>query len=510
MIRHPISILCAIAAPVILVGCATVDPRLDYERVGRHVAEATGQEAVYQPGDDELVAERLQELLQDGITTDEAVQIGLLNNATLQAAFLDIGMARADVVQAGLLSNPSLGIGLQFPAGGGLAKLEAGLVQNIADLWQIPARKRAAERSLDGAILDIARRAADLAADAKIAYFQAVGADEQHRIAQENLAVARELLDLALTRQEAGAATELEVNLSRSPALDAELAVEAARLAAAEARRALALLLGVTTDANELRLSSPLPEVPPVAPDVERLVDVARSRRLDLRVARQVVLAAEARVREEHQRVFPAVELGVGLERDARGPAEGRDLLADTARSSIKARQLKAPGIEPRSARDVDTDIVIGPGLDLELPIFDQNQAQIAKAEYAHDQARKLLEALDRAVVQEVSGAVDRVLTAWKLVQIYRDRSVPLAQSNLDLSREAYRAGRVSFLSVLEAQRVFLDSRSRYVEAAQAAAAAVPELERTVGLPYQALVAEAGAEPRPAVDSSIADGEEQP
>ena len=75
-----------------------------------------------------------------------------------------------------------------------------------------------------------------------------------------------------------------------------------------------------------------------------------------------------------------------------------------------------------------------------------------------------------------------------------RDRALPLAQNNLDLSREAYRAGRTSFLSVLEAQRFFLSARSRYASAAEAAAVTIPELERAIGLPYARIVSEATGE----------------
>ncbi len=287
----------------------------------------------------------------------------------------------------------------------------------------------------------------------------------------------------------------MDVNLSRGLALDADLEVEAARFAAAEGRRRLATLLGVTTDAGELALLDPLPEVPPEAPAVQRLLELARAWRLDIRSAEQAVYAAEARLQEEYQRVFPAIELGVALERGERGRSDGgRDLLADTARTSIANGGLTAPEIQPRAERRRHTDFIIGPSLDLELPIFDQNQAQIAKARYAYEQARKMLEALDRAVAQEVRSAVDRTLTASRRVRMYQDRSIPLAQSNLDLSREAYRAGRASFLSVLEAQRFFLETRSGYVGAAQTAATSIPELERTIGLPFPKLVGEVDAD----------------
>jgi len=186
-----------------LGGCVTVDPSLDYERTSEHISRVTGQEEVYQPGDDEIIAGRVDELLADGITVGEAVQVCLLNNLVLQAAFMDIGMARADVVQSGMLANPSLGIALRLPAGGGLANLEAGLAQNIADLWQIPFRRRAAEHSLDRVILKTARQAADLAADAKVAYYDAVGAGQLYEITRQNIDLAQQLLDMALARQEA-------------------------------------------------------------------------------------------------------------------------------------------------------------------------------------------------------------------------------------------------------------------------------------------------------------------
>ena len=279
----------------------------------------------------------------------------------------------------------------------------------------------------------------------------------------------------------------------RTVVVDAELAVESARLQADDARRELATLLGVSTQACEIVLLSPLPDVPPEIPDAERLVEVARRVRLDIQAARQAALAARARWEEQKRLVFPRLELGVEFERGERKRQGGRDLLADTARASVAGGGLTAPDIQPRSERGAGMDFIIGPSLSMELPVFDQNQAQIARARYAVEQAVRTLDALDREVTQEIRGAVDRSVTAWRLVKIYRERSLPLAESSLDLSREAYKAGRASFLSVLEAQRFFLDSRSRYLEAAGNAAITIPQLERTVGLPFPELINNARA-----------------
>lgn len=490
-------------ALIALSGCATVNPAPDYERVGQRLEEATGFQRVYQPGEDDEIDEIVAGLVTDGITATEAVEICLLNNPSLQAAFMDVGMARADVVQAGLLSNPFIGISARLPDGGGLVNLEASVAQNIAELWQIPVRKRAATRSLDRAILQVALRAAQLAARAKAGYYLAVAADERHRIAQENLAIAQDLLGLAVMKQEAGATSELEVNLSRSLAINAEIEVPRARLASANARRGLAELLGLVCDADALVLTDKLPEIYPDIVDTSSLIALARQSRLDVAAAEDALAIAETNLEEQYLLIFPTLELGLELEREDRRSQGGRDILADTARASIASGGLTAPDIQPRSERRSEggQNTILGPSLGFELPIFDQNQAQIAKARFAVQQARKTLDAIERSMIQEVRGAADRALTAWRLMKTYRDESLPLAQANLDLSREAFRVGRASFLVVLEAERQFLDARNAYVSAAFEAAAAVPELERTIGLPFHRLLPPGAIESQPQTSS---------
>ncbi len=496
------------SALVVVSGCATINPQHDYARVGHYVTDATGQERVYLPEDDELVDELVDELLQGGLTADEAVQISLLNNPLLQAAFMDVGMARADAIQAGLYTNPFLEVTALFPDGGGLANLQSTVAQNIAELWQIPVREHMAEHSLEAAIVTLANTAASLAADAKSAYYSAVGADERLRIARENLVIAKNLLELTLTRQKAGAANELDVNLSRGVAVDSEIAVERDRLLAANARRDMATILGLVVDANSLVLSDRLPDDLPETLGAKPLLKLAKMWRLDIQSAGQVVAAAQAKLEYEYLLVWPQVQIGLSLERSERASQGGRDVLADTARASVANGSLTAPGIQPRSERNSQRgqDLIIGPSLGIELPIFDQNQAQIARAQYALHQALKTMDALDRAVTQEVRSAVDRAMTAWRLMRMYRDQSIPLAKSNLDLSREAYRAGRASFLSVLEAQRFFLETRRGYVEASQSAATMIPELERTIGLPFEKFLEEANKDTESNQDTDEGNG----
>ena len=485
-LRHAIGVFPLFAA-VTLGGCVTVNPRPDYDRTAKHVTEATGQEKIYRPGDEAIVEKMVAALVDHGLTADEAVQVCLLNNPRLQAAFFDVGMARADVVQSGLLSNPSLGVSLRLPSSGGLANVEAGLAQNIAELWQIPARKRVAKRALDQAILVLAREASLLAAEAKIAYYRAVAADRGYDITLDNLEIVQRLVDVAIARQQAGEGTEIDVTIARSELRQTQLALRSAKLAAFEQRSRLATLLGLTISPDRLDLREDLPEAAAWTLSPERLLEIAQARRLDLEAARQAVETAAANLKLERLRVFPVVELGVGLERGERKRSRGRKLLFETARSSLAAGAFTPPELEP--GIDEGTDLIIGPTLDLELPIFDQNQAQIAKAEYAYSQSAKVLESLVREITQETRLAHERARTAWDIARFYREQLLPLRQANLELARNAYQAGHASFLVVLEAQRTLLAARAGYTRALDDSAVSLVAIEQVAGQPIEKILA---------------------
>src|SRR5262249_30555867 len=204
--------------------------------------------------------------------------------------------------------------------------------------------------------------------------------------------------------------------------------------------------------------------------DAERLVTLAHEQRLDLQAAARAVDAAQARVQLAWRQVFPEIAIGVQTERFNERHQLPRRILADTARSSIAAGQLTAPPIQPRSERQrvrgiENNDIITGPSLSAQLPIFDQNQAQIAKAEFAYEQAAKGYQSLDISLTQDVRTAAASAATAWDVARFYHDRSMPLAQRNIDLSVETYRAGKATLLEVLQLQEFLLETRSKYVAA---------------------------------------------
>lgn len=481
----------SVAIVPLLSGCAAVRPKADYQRATQNIVEATGVSATTQPHSADQAAIDPDSMLKDGLSVEEAVQFCLLNNPRLLSAFYDIGVARADLVQSTLFSNPTLAMSIAFPEGGGLSNIQATFAQNIVDLWQIPFRRRAADRALDAEILLVAQRAVDLANETRVAYFTTEAADETVAIADQNLSLANQLLEVARARQAAGAVGELDVNLARGTVYSAELEVQRAQLGARTERRRLATALGLTSSIDDVALSTPLATDRTIARSPEEVAEIAMANRPDIRAARERVERSIVQVRLEYLKIFPDFSIGFYDERNEARSLPGRRIPSNTARASVAAGQLTAPEIQSRGQRQQERSQeisnIFGPAFNLTLPIFDQNQAQIAKAKLLYEQSAAELDAIERVASQQVRQAVDQSATTQKIASYFRDKLIPQANKSLDLSRRSYEVGRASIIVLLDAQRILLATRRESVIADRDHSIAIAELERVTARPYSAL-----------------------
>lgn len=485
-VAYPIRLiyLCAVGLPA-FAGCVSVDPRPDYQNTSRIVTERTGMDEVYEPGTEPLIEEKIRGLLADGLTTREAVQVALLNNRGLQATFHQIGVSRAQVVQSGLLSNPSLGLSLRFPEAGGRSNLTLAFAQQLVDLWQIPVRKRIAEAELEQTILGVSRQAVTLAAEVETGCYRLLAVQKSESLADEDMELARHLLALAQGRFNAGEAGKLDVNLARVAVLDVQRRQIALRGETQAARSDLARLLGLARWYEPWSLEGEFPDCDAGMAEEATLLNWAMQRRLDAKAATMQIFAADQEVRRQVLDIFPNVTLGVEMERPERRALPGRKILADTARASVRNGTLTAPDIQTRAERNLERrqiiDALLGPTLDITLPIWHQNQAQIAKARYEAAQRRKEFEDLLDAIAQDVQKSVAAARSAAELVSFFHDEAQPLATENVETARRAYQAGEESIITLMDAQRTLVSQRNAYVQAEQNCAVALAALRRAVG-----------------------------
>ncbi|MDE0896443.1 MAG: TolC family protein [Planctomycetota bacterium] len=443
----------ALILPTLLaISCVQVEPEPDYDRARELFAKSTGRSEVFDPFAEGLTQEELDGIVADGLSLEEALRIALLCNRELQAEFHDIGIAHADWVQSQLLSNPSLDALLQFPSGGGRAMLEATVGMELLELWRIPVRTEAARQNLETTVLRIARRAGERLAETRNSYNSAVAAQELHQVAEQNVELAARSLAAVKTLHEAGAADAFEENLARGPLLAAQLAVSTTRIDAANAKRDLARMLSFNRPVDTLALTDPLPEPTTTELDSEALVQQALTSRLDLRAFSTAIEALDAQVLLERRKAWGDVGVGVSTERPA---GSG--------------------------------DAQVGPAFSLTLPLFDQNQAQVARAMFKLEQMVKLQEAAQVTVAQNVRSGVDRVNTASKSLAFFNEELLPQAERSLELAQESFAAGRITLITLVEMQRQLLEARRGHVTLRLEAATSSSDLERVVGMPLPEL-----------------------
>jgi cobalt-zinc-cadmium efflux system outer membrane protein len=105
-------------------------------------------------------------------------------------------------------------------------------------------------------------------------------------------------------------------------------------------------------------------------------------------------------------------------------------------------------------------------GLSLALPVFDRNQGQRLAAEAAVVRAQSRKELLERRLSAEVSGLTLQVRRLQVATQTYRTEGVERAERVLVMGRQAYDAGEVGILELIDAYRGTVDARLRALELA--------------------------------------------
>ena len=432
------------------LSCATVDARPDFERARADIRAATGVQDVFDAEAPPLTNAEIEAVLHDGLTLDETLRLTLLNNRRLQAGFMKLGIARADYVQAGLLANPELSLAFLFPSGGGRTKFAGGLSQNVADLWQLPAREDAALADLEHGFVEVSRLAGELVSDARSAYFEIVAALETQRVANSSTDLAQRALDGVRSRVASGVAPKTDENLALSVALGAELTARRSEREVSDARRRLGALLSLELDLATVTLTDPLPAITAQAADAAALVELGKAHRLDLRAADAAVSAAEAQVEFEKGRVVREANVGVAVERPEHG-------------SSVH--------------------VLSGVTGSVQLPLFDQNQAQIARAEFRCAELTREREALVAEATQAIRAAFERHASATRTATFVTDELVRESERAAVAAQRAYDLGDITVLAWLDAQRAALLSQHAGIEARLELVRASIDLERNVGVP---------------------------
>jgi cobalt-zinc-cadmium efflux system outer membrane protein len=211
-------------------------------------------------------------------------------------------------------------------------------------------------------------------------------------------------------------------------------------------RESLTRLLGLWGAEATYKVADKLPEMPTDEVELAHLETLAISRRLDLGAAR-----------EEAQVVSHALAMAKNY------------------------RWLGASSVGVEYERAPEHFTVVGPQVGVEIPLFDQKQAVIARLE---GQARAALAretALAIAVRSEVRAVRTRLVVARALVDRYARIVVPLRQRVVALSQEQYNAMLLGAHQLLLAKQNEVNAYREFIESLRDYWTARSDLGRVTG-----------------------------
>lgn len=245
--------------------------------------------AIRSAADAEAARDKMRELLAKPLSADGAVQVALLNNRALQAAFNDLFAAEAAKVEASLPPNPTFSIARL--ASRPEIEIERQIVVNILALATLPARTEIARQRFRAAQLRAAEATARVAAETRRAYYRAVAAQQTANLLAGSQLAASAAARLSRRLGETGAINKLDQ--AREQVFYAELTgqLAIARQRARSERERLVRSLGLWGGDLAFKLPLALP-APPSRPQALPLVEQeAVRRRVDLQLARIELLA---------------------------------------------------------------------------------------------------------------------------------------------------------------------------------------------------------------------------
>ncbi|MET0794753.1 MAG: TolC family protein [Polyangiaceae bacterium] len=382
---------------------------------------------------------------------DSLVRFALSNNPNLRAVHWEQDIASAGVSSASALSNP-------------VARGEWLHVQSPADYgwgvgleWAPPqpgvygAGKDAARARVRAVKADFSERAAELEAAVRLSYAQVAALEEEIALAEQSVTTRRSLHQAVKERLAHGAASRIDLSLA------------AVSLARGEQERDL-LGLARATELSQL----------------EALIGLPADRALDLK--------SHAKASESSALPGPAPS-AASLEQ--RATAQRPQLQADAARGDAAESTLSAErakrwpwlALQARYRRhDQSTypdDLTLG--LELTLPIFNQNPGPIAAAEAARRELRDVAAAHRFSIERDVRALRSESERRREIAEHYASAIAPVLSEHAALVKQALAGMELDLTALLAAEDLVTKGGIEYLEARLAQRKAEIALQRSLG-----------------------------
>ncbi|MFW5842289.1 MAG: TolC family protein [Spirochaetota bacterium] len=405
------------------------------------------------------------------VTVDQAVELALRNNLSLENERLDVEISRRqkNSVWNRFLPETSVsGTLLRYneeqtdPAGGGPSPrwgIQGRLSAELNITLQLFEGIRLAILDYQRGVIALEDARKLLERDVRKAFYNLIVLEGQIEIAEEAVEIAREQFERTQINFENGVADEFTL-LSARVALESRRPVVGnSRLAFEEAKLGFAQLLGLDIETEIILEGTIEPEI--VSLDPDRLIAENLMDRTDLQELRQAVRIQEGVVRAETAALYPILSLGYVADPTFVNDPFGDPWFAD----------LENDWVQPQGAFTIS---IIQP-LDGLVP---GSQAQVRISDERTNLAKlqnQLVLATQRAEI-EIRSLANRLETTRVSLGV-QELNVELAERAYELALEAYNVGSRELLEVRNAEQDLQDARLQLLQEKSNYTAALLDLE---------------------------------
>jgi cobalt-zinc-cadmium efflux system outer membrane protein len=388
------------------------------------------------------------------ISLDEAIRLALQRNHALQAQRTMILQNQAQEITANLRPNPVISWDSQFFPLFNPGEFSASYLENQAQfdfgIGYLFERGKKRQHRLQAAKDQTAVTRLQVADDERQLVFNlsqqfvtALLAKSTFEFAQQNLDSFRQTVDISQKRYSAGDMSEGDLLKIKLQMFQFESDLAAARLAKSQALIALRQQVGYESVPDNFDVEGEL-DYQPIKGNVEDLQALALRSRPDLQAAQQGVVAARSQL--------------------ALAEANGkRDLNASFS-------YTHTAGISSGAFF-----------FNIDLPIFDRNQGEIARTRYAITQSQEQQLEAAQQVLTDVRNAYESLRMNEQIIKLYQGGYVDQAKQSKDIDEYSYKRGVASLLDYLDAERTYRTSQLAYRQALAGYMTALEQMRQAVG-----------------------------
>jgi cobalt-zinc-cadmium efflux system outer membrane protein len=261
--------------------------------------------------------------------------------------------------------------------------------------------------------------------------------------AEKDLASFQQTVDIGQASFTAGAMSEGDLIKIKLQLLQFQMDVSSAKLARVQALASLRQLLGYESVPENYEVTGDL-EYKPVKVGQDDLKAMALRLRPDLRAAQLGVTAAQSQY--TLAKANGKKDLGVAFTYNHLGGVNTGSLF-----------------------------------FNIQMPIFDRNQGEIARTQYAITQSQELSSEQASIALTDVANSYEGLRTADEVVQLYQSGYLKQAQDSRDISQYAYQRGAATLLDFLDAERSYRAIELAYRQSLATYMLSLEQLRHAVG-----------------------------